>query len=208
MCGQMTYLLMECDWCCIMLQACVYLCSITWSKWCASCVVYILAVASRAAQICGALPVTSVMGALFFLVFLQEVFVWTLLQWLQHLCLVSWISLIVLVTIFENEKCLLLIVFKQGAVIVKWSWKVFGPAKAVSQWVIHGGLEKAVILWYLNGGIQFIVIIWCRGHLFAVFMLNGPEKAVIQWCSVMVLKRHNFYDFFDGGIQSFVNFLM
>ena len=58
-------------------------------------------------------------GALFFLVYLQEVFVCTLLQWLQHLCLMSWILLIVLVIIFKNEKCLLLIVFKWGAVIVK-----------------------------------------------------------------------------------------
>ena len=91
--------------------------------------------------------------AQFFLMFLLQVFAWILLQWLQHLCLVSWISLVVLVTIFENGRCLLFIVFKWGAVIVKWSWKVFGPAKAVSQWVIHSGLEKAVILWQLNGGL-------------------------------------------------------
>ena len=68
-------------------------------------------------------------GALFSLLFLWEVYVWTLLQWLQHLCSVSWIAIEKFITIFENGKCLLLIVFKLEGLLLStgpesiWSCK-------------------------------------------------------------------------------------
>ena len=60
-----------------------------------------------------------------------------------------------LVTIFENRGCLLLIVFKWGAVVVNGLEKI-GPEKAVSHWVFCSGLEKAVFLWLLWGHTVFV----------------------------------------------------
>ena len=56
-------------------------------------------------------------GALILHELLLDVFVWTLLQRLHHLWLVLWVLLMVLVNIFKWG-CLLLMVLKQGAVVV------------------------------------------------------------------------------------------
>ena len=117
----MTYLLMECVSCSIRFQACVYVCRLL----VVSLGPYLVLDALftfwqrhlRLFKIRGFCLSLLQWGALDFPNLSLDETAWTLLQWLQHLWLVFRVFVLVLVTIFANRGCPLLMVFKWWAVV-------------------------------------------------------------------------------------------
>ena len=83
-------------------------------------------------------------GALIFLELLLGVFVWMLLQCLQHLWLVLWVLLVVLVAIFVNGGSIV-DGFEMGGCLCQWSRKVLPLLhKMVLERLFPYCFEKAV----------------------------------------------------------------